>query len=1781
MSEEFDKLVDLLREMQNSNSANADSIDRLLVDMTSKIDLMKSNTSVDVISAYINELTRSLEDKYSVTLVKFQDIEHALISLYNNQNDNIKSSDLKEIFDVISKNINNFYTEARQEKAILSGIEARLSDMISNKSDKDDIVRTISLLRNDFENMNHSYKNTIDNVNTNLKSIISNLISIDPLKSGENTKAQVEIMFHAINDIVNKLQLLEQHNDNLSKILTNVATESDLKITRGILDTIVSKVDFIEQNMDSVPEKESVEEIKNSLGELNSHSMTKEEYEQLHQKSEELLSQTNDLKQSLSKIAKDVENTPSAADVEQSMEDLYFKIDNIAQAIQTAYISDPTLELNDQIKELKENLDIIKNIINDLNEALSSKIISAIENISFKNEENNLKEVITNEINKIPQKEDIDRLLNSSNNIFEALIEKTDNLSEKLDDLYDIRDKIDDINKNQNDFYNNQETIAQKLGKIAGDFEKLDILPEYKVDLDILKEGQNATIDRLSELASSQKDMSEKLEDFSIIEENVEEIKDNQQGMSDKLLGIADSSEYIKEKIGSKLDLIPEYREGIDNLVNIQNNIQSQLSQIDASTQSIDKKIDFVDDSINDIAIEQRNINEKITDYDKEFSNIYDKTTSIESWLIESNIKENSAKIIAQIQNSGQSADFEFINDRTNKIIESLQKLSDSRDIENITESLVKIDSNIKQILSEITQSSEIADKLSNLERSISEIVSRNEFNDFIDELKICVTNLSANTGSCSQNIEQMLKLRNEIEERLNSFDFSQVLRVLNGKFDKLQEKLALSLTDEIIENIQTEIKEQLNASEIFDGIKNSVEIVVDEVNNKIDNTEKSIQDIKATLKDKIDEIKQEILENISNSPNITNFDPEESDKITDYLENIKALIIDSDLSYKLASIEDMLSLNNNFNENSLAQISEKLNKLEDKIDKPDLPQNLIEEIYELKKQISEIIKDVNDSKIENQKYLDTQNIEIKDFLAKKLSSLKKNLSSMTVKIADTKSDDVVIQSVISEEKADAIFELIEELKTKDNSQMSSLSEKLSDFKTELKLLSTDINQSISSVMSEYLDELNSIKNIALNVQKENFAKEIVTKLDDLYQEMINDELSSQNSMLLKEFHKDIDQIFDKYRTAQDLDYVANINIRIDELKSYIEEAIENNSNSSVTNLKEIEEFRQDIKNFKSEYFDKLQDVTDSIINHISQQNDELKSLITIACNHDEILKAIDKIKSYFKSITKDDIGDIEIDNADYSDIQANFNEFSKKIETLSDDNFALSQVVYSINQKIDEIINKSDIVIDEQMDITEEKPSFDFVHAFEILQEDITNLKESLYTLKPEVTIDRITDSGDIDYSKVEESLNNINKTWLDDLKDYISFINNDIASRLDSISSRLDVMVSDTASMELLEEISDIVYSVDEKITNLKDSDKQISAILEELDKRIAEISLNSNGQDGIYEIKSLIEEQKSYIESLASAEKLDAFKNCIEELTSEVGNLATGADENNENIRNMKESIMSAVVTIFDQVSFVEESEDIKDFVEERTDEINKNIEQITKQLQQISSGVSNDYNYSLQDVETDLTKLRVALNDIKVNNDDLIKPEELTEITSKLHSISALVDSLTQDEIQELKSELSNIKEQTQFLIATSDKSYNALNNGIVGFEEIINDNLTAKVDQVTRMLEKSANTDSVIKQAMLYMGEWIDSASVSINKISANSEIITDNLQKLEKKISKFTDLEDQLTTQQERISRLEANIDKLVTMVENMDDSSKKIDKIEKQITKLGTNIKKLMLDVD
>ena len=94
-------------------------------------------------------------------------------------------------------------------------------------------MRTITLLRNDFENLNHAYKSTIDNVNANLNSILANLINMDQTKINTYMKEQLEVMYKATSDIVNYLKSIDEKDSKMESLLANVATNESLKITQG------------------------------------------------------------------------------------------------------------------------------------------------------------------------------------------------------------------------------------------------------------------------------------------------------------------------------------------------------------------------------------------------------------------------------------------------------------------------------------------------------------------------------------------------------------------------------------------------------------------------------------------------------------------------------------------------------------------------------------------------------------------------------------------------------------------------------------------------------------------------------------------------------------------------------------------------------------------------------------------------------------------------------------------------------------------------------------------------------------------------------------------------------------------------------------------------------------------------------------------------------------------------------------------------------------------------------------------------------------------------------------------------------------------------------------------------------------------------------------------------------------------------------------------------------------------------------------------------------------
>ena len=246
---------------------------------------------------------------------------------------------------------------------------------------------------------------------------------------------------------------------------------------------------------------------------------------------------------------------------------------------------------------------------------------------------------------------------------------------------------------------------------------------------------------------------------------------------------------------------------------------------------------------------------------------------------------------------------------------------------------------------------------------------------------------------------------------------------------------------------------------------------------------------------------------------------------------------------------------------------------------------------------------------------------------------------------------------------------------------------------------------------------------------------------------------------------------------------------------------------------------------------------------------------------------------------------------------------------------------------------------------------------------------------------------------------------------------------------------------------------------------------------------------------------------------------------------------------------------------------------------------------------------------------LEKSYLSASTYKEDNISLIKySDPYISIRSYLDNIIYLSNSHDNNTAVDDKEHFKELKSKFE-RVSTDINSLSVLtNSSFEDFGKLISDNLTTKVDNVAKLLETSHASDKVMRQALIYMGEWIDSASESMNKISTNAEEIVDiksaieslkksvpeqtdilnsieekfdeqqeRLAYFEKQITKLGGLEDKFEAQQERIDRLEMSLEKILSAVEDIDDSkvTRKIDKIDKQIARLSTNIEKLASYVD
>lgn len=1913
MAQELELIIDMLREMKRANNTNSESFDKLLANIGSKLDVIdKNSTSSTLLKAYFGEIAKSVDDKYTTTLNKFSDIEKALKAIFQDQNEHVKNKNIKELFDSFTSSMNNFYTEARQQKVLLSSIETKLAEISNDESDKNDILRTITLLRNDFENLNHGYKSIIDNVNSDLKSILTNLIKSDQTTINSQIKEQVDVLYKATNDIISYLNSIDKRDANLEILLSNVVTNESLKLTQGAIDSIIQKSEEISEKITHLADKPDIEGLQTAASIINQkldETVTKELFTKISTTTEDLVTSTDEIKKTLADVTQNIETLPNTEKLESSILDLYSKLESLSEDIDNANVSENITDIEKKLEEFNSELTVIKNIISDLNEVVTSKVMNAINDISFDEEFSDIRNHVSNMISELPQKEDINRLLaneEKNQSAVEDLIKNTDLLVDRLDNLPTHEDMAT-LNSNQLSLVENLQEVATK-----DDFEQLASKSD---DIEEMIDSLN-----FDDEFKSIYDKTSNIEDWlkeSKIKENAQEIANQIETKAEQkdVLEILNSTNVLVEKL-STISQISNAENMVKTLTDIYSQIEDLktdfLNTTELHNESAISKLEEIQNKLNYSATSEElaNITENLKDFTQ--------TIIIDSKDNAENI-EQSKKLQQELIEKIDAIDFSEIHKKLSQNIETL-----SNDIRvTIDENNEKVQNQVAELDSKLVSLSEYLnsnltpnnEEIKNSINDIKEIILQNKksFNEiqddnfnktsnieeYIEELK---TILDTSNSGIDENIKAQFLNIEETLAKFNETNDSQISKILE-KLDDLTNFADNKNETSSISDIE-EIKNQLQElGKSFVDIKSTSEKDVAQfVANKLDelgtnlntltaNIETGLQsgfsynselieEKTAALLEFIKELRHASTENIELYERLTVTD----NKLMDFQQELE--LINTDVLSGLNEKTDKMI-------KELAPIKEMISCLAVQI--PDGPQN-----EKVKEQLGLLHQSVQNDLTECTKYSKTALNKLEETyqrISQDLAQTENNLrdfilgdiDSVIIKIDNLKADLEKISSRPITPNAEQMQEYndfvaqIEEFK---NEQKEYISDLAKDIKTNINENIQAKHDEIKSMLAvainnkEIINAINDLKKLFKTKAKqlvenpkepdsietdEDFGNNEIEKVfeesknDKIIAEIKEDfsnftkmisQLSGENSEIISVLNSIKDKIDtitvikkERELTETDLNEDADIqdfDIDIDDDDSqdikaesdFEEEAFHNEDETNNGDeiivgsenfdfLKAFDLLKQDINNLRAD-----------IERVLPQQN---KSSIPSLGNDNLLLSLNNKIELLAKTLNRNWLEEVK-EYIESSDIHSMLEEINSKIDilTLSDNSEWISEIKQALDQLNgneeagDSKLHSMLSLISEKIDILAASDNYDLIEDVrdEILdalqniqpKSDNSEIKDLINSLDAKIDILADTDST-IQLSDLRVAIDSIedkidalalageDSAEIDDIKTTLKTIENEI-NKLNS-----EQAVQGSEYSEIFDTIKDsldvIEYKIEsgeteENIKKLSETDAKITSMLELLNHKIDIISSSEdslNAAEDIEDVKQLILAQTDYIERFERNSKTDAVKKCLKELTEEVNYLSSNSNTNSKQVqkamKDMKESIMAAVVTIFEQVSFVEETEDIKDFVEEKTDVINQNLVEVTKQLKQITSSTEDtDYNYSMQDIESDLAKLRLALNELQ-NNSIESQSSELSNISDTLYKITSSVEelqnSMTQDDIKDLKYDI---------------------NNGLEGIGKNLTNQISRKVDKVTKLLEKSSDSDKVMRQALIYMGEWIDSASESMNKISTNSDEIVDvksaiedlkssmpehkeiltsleekfdeqqeRLSYFEKQISKLGTLEDRFDEQQERIDRLEMTIEKVLSAVEDIDDSrvTRKIDKIDKQLAKLSTNIEELASYVD
>ena len=1426
------------------------------------------------------------------------------------------------------------------------------------------------------------------------------------------------------------------------------------------------------------------------------------------------------------------------------------------------------------------------------------------ENISrFFEELRRMEEGFKNEILSISS--DKDQVFEDLKNGMAALYQKTSAFEEtypekNLESLNSLKSQLEElIQKVQDDVNGHIKTdydmLAQAIGALYGSLEKLksDVTSSNTQSIHKLTDCVHTANTNKTEIVSKIDELMAILNNLNAQNGKFQDSLDTTDGRIGEILsgitfGAVDRNQ-IKEMISTNGNKVDEVTQNLTKSALDREQILGSLitanSKIDEISLNVRTNLsNQISDLKNDIAVavdRVETIKGEIAQTEKDYlSQIM--TGIRESAGMISEFKENTASHLSEYLYAIKDALAAFSEDMRvsqenitsdvlGKKAEEIKKLSE--DIENLDESLkLNLSEQLKSVEDKLVDCSE-KHKFETIEK-ISEIT------DLINGLLDSVKDLSGENLNVLK--EKLISLEAELKDNYSTYETNLNL---------IQEKIGQYISS--VENISKDTNLKLeNSFEEVVSLKDEVGAVREKLNSFNDIKTETLDEYFSNVVDKIGEITSQI-ENYKSGMS-------ENIKIS-MRENID--FVDKGLGYISTNLTDLKENQNNSRKEILENLEEKISeiKTEFSLVKTDVVnaltengENLVKEFEGVKSALdkfSELDFEKFTDEMKNQIQLSYLNLiaEIKDELSQGADTYGKIEASYKDIVARVSGLETSVSDFTEEN-----FELVKNVINKIDANVSAVLEKNNEISENWKSTIEELNNQIRENQKEYE---HSLVNLLEQVEG-TLDEKLLTSQKDL-QEWISEIL--ENNEIVQILKDNSQETFD----------------RLEALKMQVEEGfVMNDSSQRVV---------ESVKKVLGETIDTLNEKFTSL--------DQKVDVIAMADNT-ELFDAIDesseKINSILNSVKTELDGvsvalaakDYEVVVKDCENIQFSLDQLHSKIDAIA---------LNGSEEKLDYVSvackNIQDLLGEVQKKVASlEDDNANKISAF------TEKFEKSLTDLNTKVDVLAMADNSELEdlvatsTQKLQDSVTDLH-TKVDvlamadnsELEDLISDSSQNLSDRIDELHSKVDILAADDNSYleESIDDIRDLIQEQQSLFSTLDNSDDKIAKMLELLQDKVEALANTdvSEIKDEIHSIKDLIEYQKEYFEKYTDDEKSQEISSHLQTLIGDISKIEKNVSEIDleKNSQDIKDSVMTAILSAMDQVSFVEETEEIKDFVEEKTNAINETLLDVKKQLTNISNAGNSDmdfYSYSLQDVESDLAKLRLTLNELSANpssNDEVgVISANIGRMAKSIEQLQADLknkeaDGALQTDFEKLKEDILSLSVRTNKILLNSDNSQKFITDTLDDFtqkttnlqdklEDLANNKLDARLSVIENTVKENASTSKRLQSVMTYLGEWMDGTTEAISNIqetTAQASTVTEMIETLKSEIPNQAEIleavEVKFEEQQAKIDNLEQKLEKVLEKLSALDENviNTKIDKLDEKLDRLSMNIEKLTAYVD